>query len=202
MLRNAEMQEENRGYALFHGDGLLDIFVGLGILLFGAGMLVEMPWLVAVFPATLWPVWQDIKKSLTAPRLERAGVAPTPETEQNKRLAMMSVIGVLVLSLGVGVSFFMIMGAAPSAAQVWLRQHFAVAFGVFLAVMIGTVGRVFRAGRYYAYAAVILASFAAAQWSSLSLPIATVISGAAILLAGLGVLIRFVRMYPAQGENR
>lgn len=201
MLRDAEMQENTGAVALYHGDGLLDIFAGVGIVLFGAAMLAELPWLVAIFPAISLPVWRDAKRSLTVPRLRQADWAPAQETVRRARVVTMTLIGLLALSLGVGFTFFLGMGAVPSGAEVWLRQHFPLALGTFLAALAAVMSLVLRVSRFYVYAAATLAAFAAAQWLGLSVPVATVASGAGILLGGLVVLIRFVRTYPAPGGN-
>jgi hypothetical protein len=60
----------------YHQDGLIDIFVGIYVLLFGSGILLLTvtdfsTWFVvpAIFPAIMIPVWISAKKRITMPRI-------------------------------------------------------------------------------------------------------------------------------------
>ena len=108
--------KDSAGTQAFHGDGLLDIFLGTGVLIATAAMLAEMPWLAGIFPATFVPIWRDARKKMTTPRLIRYAI-PTG----SGRRAMMLISGVTlagVISLGLGVvaaaiGFQTVKGANP-----------------------------------------------------------------------------------------
>jgi hypothetical protein len=63
---------EKETYMSYHQDGLIDIFVGIYVLLFGLGILLSAvtdfsTWFIipAIFPAVMVPIWISAKKRIT-----------------------------------------------------------------------------------------------------------------------------------------
>jgi len=47
----------------YHQDGLVDVAIGAYVLVFGLGMLTDMPWLAAIFIAP----WTETKRKIAYP---------------------------------------------------------------------------------------------------------------------------------------
>ena len=67
---------EKRTYISYHQDGLIDLVIGVYILLFAVGILLNTilelsTWFIipAIFPALIIPIWISIKKRVTVPRI-------------------------------------------------------------------------------------------------------------------------------------
>jgi len=54
----------------------------------------------------------------------------------------------------------------------------------------------------YAYAALAVIAFAGGYWFNLNFPLPFTVLGAVILLAGMVVLVRFVRKYPIPKDKQ
>ena len=103
MFLEAE-KEDNRKYFFYHQDGLLDILIGLLMLMAGASLLGGMFWMIGAWVAIFVPLWISARRSITYPRVPEPEVSP----DQNfyYPLIFAVLIGLLLLSLTVGVAFF------------------------------------------------------------------------------------------------
>jgi hypothetical protein len=177
-------------------DGLADIFMAFILLAFGIGMRFEMAWLTAIMAAVLYPVWQSAKAQIIAPRLERAGQLQ-PVGGQTGKISR-GIIALLTGSLILGLVFFALFsfGRPMAGIAAWLRANFELAFGTIIAVFLALFGAILGALRFIAYAALALILFLAGSFLAIPLWITMVACGSLILLAGLGVLIQFLRQNP------
>jgi hypothetical protein len=74
-MKETSLREvEKRTCMSYHQDGLIDIFIGIYVLLFGLGILLRTlgdfgTWFVipAIFPAIMVPIWVSAKKRITMP---------------------------------------------------------------------------------------------------------------------------------------
>ncbi len=108
---------EKNTYMSYHQDGLIDIFVGFYILLFGAGILLHTvtefsTWFIipAIFPSIMVPIWISFKRRITIPRI---GYVKFGLRSANKLMAVF--LGLTVAGLGV----FMVFGLGGSMGQSW-----------------------------------------------------------------------------------
>ena|GEM_PF-4152315 len=70
MTQNIDLKElERKAYLSYHGDGLLDIFLGLIIVFFSVGIATDILFIGSIFPPLGVPVFALIKRSLTVPRI-------------------------------------------------------------------------------------------------------------------------------------
>jgi hypothetical protein len=184
-------QTNSDGYLGYHKDGLADFFVGMGLVLFGLGILTDLPWIGAVMAAVLFPVWQSAKLAITAPRT--AHIEDLPSHGQDARRTTLTAIGLGVLVL-LGCVTLWLFGAntAPLWVQTALREYFTLFLGAIAAVTFGTIALVGDLGRYYLYLI-----FVASQVVDAALYLPLIATGGVLLLGGLWYLNRFVRQYPA-----
>ena len=107
---------EKKTYMSYHQDGLIDIFVGIYVLLFGSGILLNSvadfsTWFIfpAIFPAIMVPIWISVKKQITMPRI---GYVKFRSGGANRLTAVF--IGLLVAGLGAFMAF-----TFASTTQAW-----------------------------------------------------------------------------------
>ncbi len=144
--------------------------------------------------ALIYPLVWSAKKIITVPRLTRSG-ATLSESRQVKLLISGALLG-LVLLAALGLMVFVLFEVSPG-----LREGIKIFGGPLLGLLgaagLAVIGWATDARRFYAYAALPLIAVAGSYWISLAFPVYVALVGAAILLAGLLVLMRFVRKYPA-----
>jgi hypothetical protein len=185
--------ELSRKYFFYHKDGLLDIFIGLGILLAGAALWAEMAWMGGVWIAIFLPIWISARKSITY----RRSTDIDPQEERNTRfaLAMAGLMGLLLLGVLVGLAFGMGFERMPSF-RAFLDVYIHLVFGVGIALFLLFSAAIMRLPRFYAYAVLTLAIFAIGQPLAWPFWISMVVAGGLISLCGLFVLGHFLQAHP------
>jgi hypothetical protein len=190
----------DRRAMLYHGDGLLDIVVGLGILLFGLSMLFDLTTLSGVYIVLLIPILPSLKRSITAPRLHSVESLAAPDPGRRMRKLIVTAVLGLVVLLTFGL---LVLGSEmiPEWLTAGIREHGLLLFGFLLAGLLALIGWAAGVGRMYAYAALTALTFTAGNWLGLDIPVYVTLLGAVIVLSGIGVLIRFVRRYPKAARS-
>jgi hypothetical protein len=204
MSENTSLVErEQAEYLQYHGDGLVDILIGLWAVGFGVWMLVENVVFIALLPIFFVPSWRSLKKSITAPRMHHINFTPDPNARRNLMAIML--VGVLALALlmvlGLVVFWGQSTGNAPPwllAAVAWLREHATLAFGLFGATLLGVSALIFGLNRFYAYALLTIIISAAGYLLGVPLWVTVVLAGAMLSLSGTILLIRFLHRYPVE----
>lgn len=189
MFLDAE-RKDNRKYMLYHQDGLLDIFVGLVIVLAGASLLGEMFWMTGAWVAIFAPLWISARRSITYPRVPEPEAVPTQNFTY--LLIFLLLIGVLVLSLTVGLTFMVGFERVP-ALRAFLDSNLLLVLGAGQAAMLLIPAIFMRVHRFYAYAALTLAVYALAQLLGWAFWTATILAGVVMALCGMLVLLRFLQ---------
>ena len=204
MSRNIGLAEgEGTDYLQYHGDGLLDIFIGLWLVGFGLWVLVDNAVFIAMIPVLCVPVWRSIKKSITARRMGHLDFTPRP----NARASLMGIMLLIVLSLALGFVLGVVVfrsqvaGDMPPwllAAVAWVREHTTLAFGLFGAFLFGVSAAMSGLKRLYAYA--LLTVIIAAGGYLLGAPfwLTAVFLGSIIFFSGTVLLLRFLHRYPVE----
>jgi hypothetical protein len=187
---------ERKTYISYHQDGLMDIVVGLFILAFGLEMLVETGFAVYMPIALIALFWLG-KRKLTYPRMGFVRFSPE-RTKMKKTVAVMK--GALLLILLAALAAFL----ALPGSQDYFRQYAFLIFGVLGASIMSLAAFRFEYRRLYAYAALTLITFLTGRMLDLRHALYIVPLGAVVLICGLWMLIRFMRMFPisAEGEGR
>ena len=187
-------QEIDNRYVLYHKDGLLDIFIGMGIFFAGLFLWSEMVWMAAIFIPIFMPVFQSARKRFLEPRVGELDHDPNSQAQGQKVLLYTTLLlGVLVL---VGVGMFFGYSLISGSVNDWIRNYFLVILGaifgsvwVFAAVML-------KVSRFYLYALLTFVPLSAAQFTGLPFWAALSLTGGLIILVGLIVFIRFLQEYP------
>ena len=207
-MKETSLREvEKRTYASYHQDGLIDIFVGVYILLFGAGILLPTmtdftTWFIipAIFPAVMVPIWISFKRRITIPRI---GYVKFGFRSGNKLMAVF--LGLIVAGLGV----FMVLGFGASSDQSWaiifrnmIISYSMIIIGFGAAIISSLFAYTTGIKRLYAYGTLTLVMFLAGHFATIPFEYFLVTTGIAIIIFGFILLIRFVKKYPISRGGR
>jgi hypothetical protein len=191
----------------YHQDGLLDIFIGIYVLLFGIGIslmtLTEFStWFIipAIFPAIMIPLWISAKKRITMPRI---GYVNFGVRGVNKMMAIF--LGLMVAGLGV----FMVFGLGASMGEGWaltLRDFFISNSMLIIGIGAVAVSSLFAytmgLKRLYGYGLLIFVLFFTGHFITIPFEYLLSAIGFVIIITGSVLLIQFIRKYPLpQGDK-
>jgi hypothetical protein len=197
---HSNAQDRQRAaYPLYHDDGLLDVFAGLGIVFAGLFFAAGMPWLVAVLPTSLGPAWYAAQKALVASRIPSPRAEAVSPKRVGRLLVLLAILGILSLLLGLGAVLGWKLGALPA----WLRGRPAalpaIGLGLPTALALALSGALLRIARYYTYAALAAAAFAGSYVADWAAWWPVVIVGGLLAAGGVVSLISFVCQHPTTG---
>lgn len=193
MTANARLQQAgSEVYLSYHKDGLLDIFIGSGLLLFGLTIFSDVAWMGGVIAVVLAPLWLPVKKLITAPRVRTMELTPAHHVGLRKTRWRLTMLGLVGFLLGILVFWLIASDSMPA----WLLSRPDVLFGGVFAVGLVAIAAVGKLVRYYVYAGLTLAVFIGHRLLDVDLAFAITLAGIMIFLGGLGLLIRFLRAYP------
>jgi len=208
MTKKTSLREiEKKTYMSYHQDGLLDIFVGVYILLFGIGILLMTmtnfsTWFVipAIFPAIMVPIWISAKKRITMPRI---GYVKFGVKGANKMMAIF--LGLTVAGLGV----FTVFGLGASMGESWaltLRDFLISNYMIIIGIAAVTISSLFAytmgLKRLYGYGLLTLVLFFTGYFIVIPFEYFLVTIGLVIIISGFVLLMRFIRKYPLpQGDK-
>lgn len=202
MKKDTSLREiEKKTYMSYHQDGLIDIFVGFYILLFGAGILLNTmtdfsTWFVipAIFPAIMVPIWISFKKKITIPRI---GYVKFGFRSANKLMAVL--LGLMVAGLGA----FMVFGLGAFMGQGWaltLRNliipNSMIIIGIGAAIISSLFAYTMGLKRLYTYGLLTLVLLFAAQFTIIPFAYSLLTIGLVIIINGSVLLMQFIRKHP------
>jgi hypothetical protein len=205
--KNSLREIEKKTYMSYHQDGLLDIFIGIYVLLFGIGIslmtLTDFSmWFIipAIFPAIMIPIWISAKKRITMPRI---GYVNFGVRGVNKMMAIF--IGLMVAGLGV----FMVFGLGTSMGEGWaltLRDFFISNSMLIIGIGAAAVSSLFAytmgLKRLYGYALLTFVLFFTAHFITIPFEYFLLTIGFVIIISGFVLLMQFIRKYPLpQGDK-
>jgi hypothetical protein len=196
MSTKSRAERTEKQAMLYHGDGLLDILIGLGILIFGLTLTFDMFYLSGAYIAILAAIMPGLKKGITAPRMSSVDGAPAPEARRRVvRLGLLVLLGLGVLAL-LGLLLFLRPGAIPAWLIAGIREYGLLLAGVALVALMVVTAWATDQGRFVAYAALAALTSVAGYWLGIDFRLFTILVGATVTLGGTAVLIQFVRRHP------
>ena len=201
-MNEASLKEiEKKTYIFYHQDGLIDIFVGLYILLFGVGIFLRTytdftTWFIipAIFPSVMIPIWISFKRRITIPRI---GYVKFGLRSANKLMAVF--LGLAVAGLGV----FMVFGFGGMMDQSWavtlmdlIVSNSMIIIGISAFLLSSLFAYTMGLKRLYAYGLLTLIMFTIGHFIVAQFEYFPLIIGSAIIIYGLVLLRQFLQKYP------
>ncbi len=189
---------EERSYRTTQRDGLIDLLVGLGLLGFGLGVLLDIPMLTVLAPALLATMWQPLRDRITTPRL--GYVRFSEPRRKRERRGLWAVRWALVGTVAAGIAVWMVFDRGGESLRETMSGLGLAPFALMVALLLGVAGLALRAPWFLGYA---LLAVVAAALVPLGVPGEYGLTGvgAAITLTGLARLIRFMRRYPRRAAE-
>lgn len=182
---------ERRAWTFYFQDGLWDIF--LGLMFVGAGLrtLTDNLWFYLLVAAGVLTLILG-KRWITLPRLGAITFSP----QRKARLAVIRVAALIALIFTAVIFIMVVSGADLSALPIgWFFVFLVPAVFLLMAYMMD-----FK--RLYGYTLLIAAFMVITEIYGDPLAAwAQIIAGLVPLLTGLGLLVRFLRRYPALDEK-
>ncbi|MBU7043692.1 MAG: hypothetical protein HXS47_08875 [Theionarchaea archaeon] len=188
---------EKKAFTSYHEDGIIDIFAGAWMLIFGIfALYTDKPWVAGLFPVYGFPFFALAKKHITAPR-----IGFVEFSEQRRSFMLMIYIGIVVIFSCFGILFYT--DSFPSWMHVFLHRYPIPSFGLIVGVLFLVCAWATRIIRFYLYALLIMAVTAIGQIFGPHIPYEyfPVALGLVILSGGILVLIRFIQIYPVEAES-
>ena len=194
MSQNTDLKEIERKANLYHGDGLLDIAIGLVILLAGIAEIFDWTSLAGIWVVLWLPIMMSAKKSITVPRMRYIDF--TPKAQWKAKVAIVTVVLAVAVLFILGLVVFTKNDTLPSWLTAWLREYSRMVWPAALVGVGWLIALATGVKRLYAYAALAVIAFAGGYWFSLNFPLVFTVLGAVIVLSGIVVLVQFLRKYP------
>ncbi len=207
MNKQTSLREvEKKTYMSYHQDGLIDIFIGVYVMLFGVSIsLITLTdfstWFIipAIFPAIMIPIWISAKKRITMPRI---GYVNLGSRGANKLMALF--IGLMVVGLGV----FMVVTFA-SRSQGWaltlrnlIISNSMIIIGIGATIISSLFAYTMGLKRLYAYGLLTLVLVLPGYLIAIPFGYSLLTIGLVIFVNGFVLLIQFIRKHPLpQGEE-
>ena len=195
MSRDVNLKElERKAFLFYHQDGLLDIFLGLTILLFGVKVGSGDPFGVIIILYLIYLfLWAAAKRAITIPRIGYVKFRRSPQTAKIGLATTIVVFPILLLGALVLYGYV----SLQPDWMAWLEEYVMLGVGVVMAVFIGASAFLLGIRRLYGYAALTAIVLVGGYVLSVPEPPLQIMAlGVLILLSGLVTLARFLRDYP------
>lgn len=184
------------GRTMYHQDGLLDIFLALGILFATVAFSAGMFWLVAILPVIFNLLWVSARQSITAPRLVGTSPATIRTGKSQPVFIMLTILGVVAFILGAAVFWLFATENTSTGLREWVRQNFVLVSWVFGGLLLALIAILTRLPRYYFYALLALSAGVGGPLLGCKPVIYVVGLASSILVVGLLTLLHFLRTNP------
>lgn len=202
MQQNINLKElEMKAYTSYHEDGLLDLFLGLGIIGFVETVFFNMTSTASIIPALAIVFYMVAKKKITIPRIGHV------KFSLNRNPRLLFVQGLLVLILLLGLFFGLLVwrvdasGETPFWMKIVLEKYPHLVVGLVGALLFCLTAYATGIGRFYGYSTLTLILFVGGWMLGIQAKRIALLFGVAMVLAGFALLICFLRKYPKAKEE-
>jgi hypothetical protein len=186
---------ERKAYTSYHEDGILDIFIGIGVLTAAMYMMTDLFWMAGASVAVFTPLYIQAKKSITFPRLGQVTFSKKRTGRSKKTMLFIALLNVAGLALGV-VFFFAASGPSRPPWFDLVVQYYGVVLGLVIAGIQVVFAQLSDLERFNWYAAVTLVVIPSVHLLSTPFFAHMVVLGAVVTASGLIQQQRFKLKYP------
>jgi len=191
---------ERRAYISYHGDGLVDILVGICLFIVSLYAYVEMVWLAGSMVAVMAPMYMAMKKKYTFPRIGQVTFSKSRKGRSKNTYLFLLGMNIVFLLLG-----FLFWSAFSGDTQPqWMHlmiENYALVFGIVGAALWAVVGYITELTRFNRYAAATLVVLGSASFIPTPFIAHILLLSAIITASGYLQFQSFKRKYPLFEEN-
>lgn len=188
---------DNKRYLNYHGDGLLDIFLGLAALWFGFTIATDAVAYMAIASILFYSFALLAKQIITAPRLRPDEMSSHHATKLQRTkilaLAVTLLLGLLFFALAYLLVFT---ETLPLWLEIFLDNYLTTVILFMVIAIMAYLGVVAKVWRLISYAGLILFAFVSYLWFPLALSVYAFVIGGIALLIGMVLLVKFLRTHP------
>ena len=194
---NINLKEiERRAFLSYHKDGILDIYLGMGVAMVSSIFFIEY-FTVLTGTIVILPIMYAVSKKLyTIPRLGYVKFSKTTQGRARNSITLAILLGTVSAIAG-GFAFYSVIATGHSWIEP-LIENWKITVATLLLVVFSLFGYVSELKRMYHYALVSFLVFI----SGLFIPVSgfwmIIIVGGIISLNGLIHLYRFTQQYPLE----
>lgn len=168
-------------------DGIWDIYLGLMAFAFGFGIVLDISYLAAIMVSVGFAFQSIAKNMITFPRI---GYIKLRKAKKRGMAAVLT--GVLFLGMMI---FLVFMLGDENPVRYFVRDRMLFFIAVIWGGAIALAGLSFHVRRYFAYALIVFGAVMMSEWMG-SLGLNLIGAGLLVMIAGLFVMMRFIRKYP------
>lgn len=197
MEKNINLKEiERKVYTLYHEDGIIDIFAGAWILVFGIlAIRTDRVWVAGMFPVYGLALFVAIKKKITVPRI---GYMKFNHRQKSKIEKVFFSIHIVIYSFAI----LLYTHNTPSWIDTLFQEYPMLFFGAIVTLFFIVAVWTLSVRRFYAYALLTLIVSIGGHMidTDVSYGVFPVLLGVLIMSAGVLMLNQFLQKYPVQME--
>jgi len=190
---------ERKIYLKYLDDGLLELFYGFVIFLFGIGMVTDTAWIGGVFGSLTISIWIPLKKKITEPRMGQ--VIFNSQRKKGIKIQHLAFIGLGLLSFISAVGVYLLYTGEHLTKPEFFNTLPLLPLGVLFSLPAFLMGAWNKISRFLFYGVVLLLIFIAGGLLKIEPSYYVMASGIIILLAGSLSLIGFIRQNPLPPEE-
>ena len=190
-------KNSNKLYLNYHGDGLLDIFLGLAAIWFGITIATDTAAYMAIAFILFYSFGLVAKQIITMPRLrpDEVSLSKTTKLQRTK-------VSTLSVTLLIGLLFFVLtyLLVFSESLPFWLDaflDNYLTTMVLFVVIgIMAYLGYAAKVWRLIGYAGLMLLAFISYLWFPLDLSVYAFALGGFVLLVGVVLLVQFLNTHP------
>ncbi len=187
-------QLERKAYISYHEDGLVDLFLGFAVVMFGLLVLTEMVIILAGSVFVWLLLYIAAKRAITVPRI---GLVEFSSGRKSKLTTLMwTLVLIQIISVCVSLLAWMI----PLVATIIVLNHMVI-IGFVGAGIFSIIAYMSDIQRFYVYGVFTLGLFLGSYFLNIIFSMPLLAVGILVVVSGLILLFRFVRRYPVSKES-
>ena len=195
MSEQIDLRElERKAYLSYHEDGIIDLMIGFNLINAALWVLAEMPWLTGSMIAIMTPLYLQLKKSITVPRLGHVEFSESRKGKTKRTMFYMVVFN-LILFVGGLYAWLSIYGGGRPQWLSDLLENYMLLFGVLGMILSSLVAYMTDLKRFYSYGLINLVTFTVMSYLRIHLSYSLVVLGVIMTLYGFYLLLNFRRKY-------
>lgn len=192
-MKDNELKKMERNLLLrYFEDGLVDIYIGYILVVFGAFILLDIASLTGAFAALGFFIPKILKNRYTYPRRGYIKL-------KNERRSYVGYILLGVFLLAVFIFFLFSSNTSNWMVEI-LKDNMLIVVATIWSGALALVALVMRVTRFYVYAVGIFFTILMTIWVG-SMGLNLLVLGLLIILSGVLILRQFIRRYPIIQEN-
>jgi len=185
---------ERKAYLSYHEDGLVDLFLGFAVIMFGLFVLTEV---VIVLSGSVF-VWLLLyiaaKRLITVPRIGNV------EFSSERKSKISTLLWILVLVQIISVCVSLLAWMVPMVATIIILNYMII-IGFVGASIFSFIAYMSDILRFYLYGVVTLVVFLGSYFFNFTFYLPMMVVGILITFSGLVLLFRFIQRYPISKEG-